>query len=147
MVKMRRQVSSVVGFCGKAAFICFSFWVIDAFERMVLQLKDTTERIKAVDQAAAMVEEMLKQGQQAQQAPSRSTLAGNSTNGNVRLSRMFTFRISVVLVGRIRLKSRDCSVVSIVKWGLTFLFLIEWCSSCGEKAGSDSSDGQYLCGL
>ncbi|CAM6102034.1 unnamed protein product [Calypogeia fissa] len=47
-----------------------------------VNLKDTAERIKAVDQAAAMVEEMLKQGQQAQ-APVRSGLPGNASNGHV----------------------------------------------------------------
>lgn len=36
----------------------FGFFIIMAF-----QLKETAERILAVDRAAAMVEEMLKQGQ------------------------------------------------------------------------------------
>ena len=43
-----------------------------------MQLKDTAERIIAVDCAAAMVEEMLKQGQNSQLAPSNSHLAGNA---------------------------------------------------------------------
>ncbi|XP_010660599.1 protein RIK isoform X1 [Vitis vinifera] len=41
-------------------------------------LKDTAERIKAVDRAAAMVEEMLKQGQNSESVPSNSHLAGNT---------------------------------------------------------------------
>lgn len=45
---------------------------------MPLQLKDTAERIKAVDRAAAMVEEMLKQGQNSESVPSNSHLAGNT---------------------------------------------------------------------
>lgn len=43
--------------------------------RLPLQLKDTAERILAVDRAAAMVEEMLKQGQSLQPASSTFHLA------------------------------------------------------------------------
>lgn len=44
---------------------------------MPLQLKDTAERILAVDRAAAMVEEMLRQGHILQPAPSTFHLAMN----------------------------------------------------------------------
>jgi hypothetical protein len=44
-----------------------------------LQLKDTAERILAVDRAAAMVEEMLKQGQSLQ--PPSSTFHPALSNG------------------------------------------------------------------
>jgi hypothetical protein len=44
-----------------------------------VQLKDTAERILAVDRAAAMVDEMLKQGQSSQ--PASSIIQMPAVNG------------------------------------------------------------------
>jgi hypothetical protein len=72
-----------------------------------VNLKDTAERIKAVDQAAAIVEEMLKQGQQSQ-VPLRSALGGTTTNGNVAMPVTAYIFVGIEadpsfnLVGRIR---------------------------------------------
>lgn len=44
-----------------------------------MQLKDTAERILAVDRAAAMVDEMLKQGQSSQ--PASSIIQMPAVNG------------------------------------------------------------------
>ena len=52
--------------CGlfKNYFSIILFRIIYSDIFLSLQLKDTTERIRAVDQAAALVDEMLKQGRQ-----------------------------------------------------------------------------------